>query len=138
MTRYINITDQQEAFEYIDHQEWTAQYKSIARYRWKLRHTPENIRRRTRKECPICYENCLLSDFNHQSIPCCHSSLVCSTCLKKLDSCPFCRTQWKPKQQNMIIFRVPVSLLNDVFSRNDREILETVAEILHHISPEQN
>jgi hypothetical protein len=38
----------------------------------------------------------------------------------------------------MIIFRVPVSLLNDVFNRNDREILETVVEILHHISPAQN
>ena len=137
-TKYIKIQDQKEAFEFIDHQQWTPHYKSIARYRWKLRHTPEQISRRKRKECSICYENRLYSDFQDPSVPCCHSSLVCSTCLEKLDCCPFCRAPWKPKQHNMIIFRLPVSLLDDVFNRNDREILETVAEILHHISPGQN
>lgn len=138
MTRYIRIQDQKEAFDYIGQQEWTAHYKSVARYRWKLRHSPETIRRRQKKECSICCEDRSLYDFQDQFVPCRHSSLVCSTCFKKLDCCPFCRTQWKPKPQNMVIFRVPVSLLNDVFNRNDREILETVAEILHHISPEPN
>lgn len=138
MTIYIKITDPQEAFDFIDHQEWTPHYKSIARYRWKLRHTPEQIRRRPRKECLICYESRSLPNFQNNTVPCNHSSLICSTCFQKLDSCPFCRSPWKPKPQNMIVFRVPVSLLNDVFNRNDREMLETVVEILHHISPEPN
>lgn len=139
MTSYIKMTDQGEAFDYIGSQTWTPHYKSVARYRWKLRHRPEQIRRRRRlqhKECPICYEDRPLPDFQERQLPCCHPPLVCSQCFEKLNSCPFCRALWKPK--NMLIFRVPISLLNDVFNRNDMEILETMAEILHQISPGQN
>jgi hypothetical protein len=135
--KYIKITDKTEAFEYINEQEWSPHYKSIARYRWKLRHTPETIKKRT-KECSICYEKRGMDEFEKKKDLCCHTPMVCRVCMEKVYSCPFCRAQWKQKQHNVIVFRVPVSLLNDVFSRNDQEIFDTVVEILHQISPEPN
>lgn len=132
---YIKIKNQNEAFEFIENQNWTPHYKSIARYRWKLRHTPEKINRR-QKECLICYEKKPCSEFLKENKTICkHSLLVCQTCFDKLYKCPFCRETWKNRQENVIIFRVPMSLLNDIFNRNDEEILDSVVEILQQISP---
>jgi len=135
---YIRIKDQDEAFEFIRNQNWTPHYKSVARYRWKLRHTPDQINRR-QKECPICYEKQPVSGFVKKNKTICgHSLLICQTCFDRLYTCPFCRETWKKKKENMIIFRVPLALLNDIFNRNDEDILDSVAGILQQISPEQN
>jgi len=135
---YIKITDRDEAFEFIENQDWTPHYKSIARYRWKLRHTPEHINRR-KKECLICYEKqSALGFVKKNKVICKHSTLVCQTCFDKLHTCPFCRETWKQRKENVIIFSLPVTLLNDIFNRNDEDILNSVADILQHISPEQH
>lgn len=134
MTKYIKITDQACAFDCIEKQDWTPHYKSIARYRWKVRHAPETIKRRV-KECPICYENHPHQDFENKKNVCRHFCMICKTCLRQIDTCPFCREQWKPR--NVIIFRVTTTTLlhdDDVFNQHD--LLDTVVEILRrHISP---
>lgn len=128
MQRYRLIQDQKSAFEFINQQNWSSQYKSVARYRWKLRHNPETINH-YRKECSICYERF------HPEPPiqttcsslCCHSKLVCSVCKEKLEKCPFCRVLWK----KTLVVRV---LWNDVIHRED--ILNVVLEILQQLYPE--
>lgn len=127
MTTYITIKNQADAFEFIESQDWSSHYKSVARYRWKLRYSPDTIVKR-KKECCICYEKKPNRCFESHDDKCCHSHLVCSLCCERLDTCPFCRQRWKP--ENVIILRVPLSILNDVFNRNDQEILGTLVEIL--------
>lgn len=127
MTTYMKIKNQADAFEFIESQDWTPHYKSVARYRWKLRYCPDTIAKR-KKECPICYEKQPNRCFESHEDKCCHCLLVCRSCCERLDTCPFCRQRWKP--ENVIVLRVPLSILNDVFNRNDREILGTLVEIL--------
>lgn len=126
MQRYRLIQDQKSAFEFINQQNWSSRYKSVARYRWKLRHTPETINH-YRKECSICYER--FHNPTTTSSLCCHSKLVCPSCTEKLEKCPFCRILWK----KTIVVRV---LWNDVIHREN--ILNVVLEILQQLYPEYN
>lgn len=123
MQRYRLIQDQTQAFEFIKKQDWSSHYKSVARYRWKLRYTPEKIKQR-RKECSICYE---YHYPNHSTnLPCCHYKLVCKTCFEKLEKCPFCRVIWKHK----VVVRL---CWNDII--NQEELLDIVVEILQQLYP---
>lgn len=125
MQRYRLIQDQKSAFDFINQQNWSSHYKSIARYRWKLRYTPDTIKH-YRKECSICYER-FYPKPPSITMPCCHYKLVCPTCFEKLDTCPFCRVIWK----NKVVVRI---LWNDIIHRED--ILEVVMEILQQLYPE--
>lgn len=137
MQRYRKIQDQKKAFEFIDNQDWSSHYKSVARYRWKLRYTPENIKsRRKEEECCICYEKFQWQPNNiYNNLSCCHYKLVCKTCFKKLKKCPFCREIWK--KPKTVIFRF-LWFNRDVIVMDWDDVVNIVEEMVQQLYPELN
>ena len=103
MNHYLQFTNKDAAFEWIDKQDWDNKKKYRARYTWKKRHAPETIRSRKKEciqECPICFEEGFEPP-KHEDNKCQHYITICKNCHTHLYKCPICREQWRtePRQE---------------------------------------
>lgn len=98
---------QEEAFEWIKKQDWTSKKKANARYRWKKRFAPDTIKKRS-LECTICYNNKFIP-IEKPADKCVHYTKICSSCIDRLDLCPFCREIWRPHIPIMVV--IPSQIL---------------------------
>jgi len=136
MREHTKMRDQQQAFEFIERQDWTNNYKANARYRWRLRHAPNTIKKRKpKKECVICCNEYTIDNFTENIDLCCHYGMLCKTCCKKVHKCPYCRKKWSPapRSPSIIVFNVPISL-EIIFNGIDQESSDVMREIISRLS----